>query len=324
MLENFRLKVFRAVAENMSFRKAGEKLYLSQPAVTLQIKALEDELSTSVFERSASGVKLTAAGKILLDYSERLSRLAEEAENKLANLKGQAAGELVLGASTTLAQYVLPPHLAAFARRFPAIQLQMFSQNTEHIAEGVAARHFGLGLIEGPPLRRDLKVEPWFEDELLLTVPVGHEWAEAGVIAAERLQQVPFILRERGSGSRHVVETGLQKAGVRLSSLRIAMELDSTEAMLSCIEAGLGVGIVSKWALDRRLRAHSLVTVRIEGQQITRTFSFVLAQGPVVQPAVETMMRFLQNAVPAVSKVLTKARIDGGPIPMISPIKKKR
>jgi DNA-binding transcriptional LysR family regulator len=121
-----------------------------------------------------------------------------------------------------------------------------------------------------------------------------------------------------------VVETGLQRAGVRLSSLRIAMELDSTEAMLSCIEAGLGVGIVSKWALDRRLRAHSLVTVRIEGQQITRTFSFVLAQGPVVQPAVETMMRFLQNAVPAVSKVLTKARIDGGPIPLISPIKKKR
>jgi DNA-binding transcriptional LysR family regulator len=314
MLENFRLKVFRAVAENLSFRKAGEKLYLSQPAVTLQIKALEDELGTTVFERSATGVKLSAAGKILLEYSERLSRLAEEAENKLANLKGDATGELVLGASTTLAQYVLPPHLAAFALRFPAIQLQMFSQNTENIAEGVAARRFGLGLIEGPPLRRDVKVEPWFEDELLLTVPVGHEWAEVGVIAPERLQQVPFIIRERGSGSRHVVEAGLQKAGVRLSSLRIVMELDSTEAMLSCIEAGLGVGIASKWALDRRLRSHSLATVRIEGQPITRIFSFVLGQGPVVQPAVETMMRFLQNAVPA-STVLSKARIDGGPIP---------
>jgi LysR family transcriptional regulator, transcriptional activator of the cysJI operon len=103
-------------------------------------------------------------------------------------------------------------------------------------------------------------------DELLLAVPAGHEWAEATVIPAEQLQQVPFIIRERGSGSRHVVEAGLLKAGVRLSSLRIAMELDSTEAILSCIEAGLGVGIVSKWALDRRLRAHSLATVAIEGQ----------------------------------------------------------
>jgi len=310
MLENFRLKVFRAVAENRNFRKAGEKLYLSQPAVTLQIKALEDELGTTVFERSASGVKLSAAGQILLDYSERLRQLAEEAENKLANLKGEAAGELVLGASTTLAQYVLPPHLAAFARRFPAIQLQMFSQNTEHIAEGVAARRFGLGLIEGPPLRRDLKLEPWFEDELLLAVPAGHEWAEVGVIAAERLQEVPFIIRERGSGSRHVVEAGLQKAGVRLSSLRIAMELDSTEAILSCIEAGLGVGIVSEWAIDRRVRHHSLVTVRIEGHRISRTFTFVLAQGPIVQPPVETMMHFLQNAVAATSRISTESRID--------------
>jgi DNA-binding transcriptional LysR family regulator len=303
MLENFRLKVFRAVAEHMSFRKAGEKLYLSQPAVTLQIKALEGELGTTVFERSANGVKLTTAGQILLNYAERLCRLAEEAENSLANLKGEATGELVVGASTTLAQYVLPPHLAAFARRYPALQLQVFSKNTEHIVEAVAAKHFGLGLIEGPPFRRDVKVEPWFDDELLLAVPASHEWAEAGVIAAEKLQQAPFIIRELGSGSRHVIEAGLQKAGLRLSSMRIAMELDSTEAILSCIEAGLGVGIVSKWALDRRLRARTLAAVRIEGQRITRSFSFVLTQAPFVEPAAETMMQFLQDAVPAPSRI---------------------
>ena len=160
-----------------------------------------------------------------------------------------------------------------------------------------------MGLIEGPSLRRDVKVEPWFEDELLLTVPAGHEWAEAGVIAAEKLQQTPFITREVGSGSRHVVEEGLQKAGIRLSSLRIVMELDSTEAILSCIEAGLGVAIVSRWALERRLRAGTLAAVRIERQPITRTFSFVLAQGPFVQPAAETMIVFLQNAVPALGKL---------------------
>ena len=299
MLENFRLKVFRAVAEHLSFRKAGEKLYLSQPAVTMQIKALEEGLGVTVFERSASGVKLSAAGEILLDYAERLSQLAEEAENKLAGLKGEVSGELILGASTTLAQYVLPPHLAAFARRFPAIQLQVFSDNTEHIAEGVASRRFGLGLIEGPPLRRDLKVEHWFGDELLLAVPSGHEWAEAGVIAADQLLRVPFVMRERGSGSRHVVEEGLRKAGVPLSSLRIVMELDSTEAILSCIEAGLGVGMVSKWAIEHRRHARSLVAVRIHDGSFHRDFSFISVTAPALQPAAESMRHFLRAAVPS-------------------------
>ena len=134
MLENFRLKVFRAVAQSLSFRKAGEALYLTQPAVTLQIKTLEEELGARLFERSSSGVRLTEAGALLLDYAEQLHTLALAAENQLAGLKGEATGELILGASTTIAQY-------------------------------------GLGLIEGPALRRDLKIERWFDDELLVIVP---------------------------------------------------------------------------------------------------------------------------------------------------------
>ena len=141
------------------------------------------------------------------------------------------------------------------------------------------------------------------DDELLLAVPASHEWADAGVIAAEKLTGASFIIRELGSGSRHVVEAGLQQAGVRLNSLRIVMELDSTEAILSCIEAGLGVGIVSKWALDRRLQARTIAAVRIQGHPFARTFSFVLAHGPFVQPQAETLIRFLQAAVPALPKV---------------------
>lgn len=147
MLENFRLRVFRAVAEQLNFRKAGEQLYLTQPAVTLQIKTLEEELGNKPFERSASGVTLTTAGNTLLLYADKLGTLAEEAENQLASLKGGSAGELALGASTTIAQYVLPPRLAAFARRHPAIRLRVASENTEHIADGVATGRFGLGLI---------------------------------------------------------------------------------------------------------------------------------------------------------------------------------
>jgi DNA-binding transcriptional LysR family regulator len=298
ILENFRLKVFRAVAEHLSFRKAGEALYLTQPAVTLQVKALEEELGTKLFERSASGVQLTEAGKVLLHYAERMHQLAGEAEGRLAALKGEAVGELVLGASTTIAQYVLPALLADFSRAYPAIRLQVFSENTEHVAEGVASGRFGLGLIEGPPKRRDLRVHPWFDDELLLVVPAGHEWAGLGMIAPEELVGAPIVARERGSGSRQVVEDALQKAGLRLGSVRIVMELDSTEAILSCIEAGLGVGFASEWALVRRANAHLIATLRLSSGKISRAFALVSAQGPELQPSATTMQRFLEERMP--------------------------
>ncbi len=298
VLENFRLKVFRAVAEHLSFRKAGEALYLTQPAVTLQIKALEEELGTKLFERSASGVHMTEAGKVLLRYAEQIRQLADEAESRMAGLKGETAGDLVLGSSTTIAQYVLPALLADFSRLYPAIRLQVFSQNTEQIAEGVAAGRFGLGLIEGPPKRRDLKTEPWFDDELLLVVPAGHEWASLGMIGAEALARAPLVMRERGSGSRHVVESGLQKAGLRLASMRIVMELDSTEAILSCIEAGLGVGFVSEWALVRRSDKDRLAALRLSGGEMCRTFALVTPQGPELQSSAATLQRFLQDRVP--------------------------
>lgn len=297
-LENFRLRVFRAVAQHLSFRKAGEMLYLTQPAVTLQIKALEEELGTKLFERSASGVRMTEAGQVLRGYANRLHQLAEEAEGRLAALKGEATGDLVLGASTTIAQYVLPVQLAEFARTYPAIRLQVFSENTEHVADGVATGRFGLGLIEGPPMRRDIHIESWFQDELLLVVPAGHEWAGLGSIAPEALLGMPLVMRERGSGSRHVVEQGLQKAGLRLGSLRIVMELDSTEAILSCIEAGLGVGFVSEWALAGRMDPRRLAALRLTGATICRAFSLVSPQGPELPLAAATLWRFLRDRVP--------------------------
>jgi len=189
---------------------------------------LEEELGTKLFERHASGVRLTHAGNLLLPYAEELQRTAGEAENTLAGLKGGASGQLALGASTTVAQYVLPSVLAEFLSSFPGIQLQVSNANTEHIAEGVAIGRFGLGLIEGPPFRRDLKIESWFDDELLRVVPSGHEWAGLGTFEPSKLYDVALVMRERGSGTRHIVEQGMQQAGLRLGALRIVMELDST------------------------------------------------------------------------------------------------
>jgi DNA-binding transcriptional LysR family regulator len=305
VLENFRLKVFRAVAAHLSFRKAGEALYMTQPAVTLQIKTLEAELGLRLFERKSTGVFLTDAGKLLLTYAESLHQLAEDAENQLARLSGGVAGELVLGASTTIAQYVLPAALAEFSRSYPEIQLQVFSENTEQISEGVAGGRFGLGLIEGPPLRTDLKVERWFDDELLIIIPASHEWAGQPEVRPEKLYGMPLVMRERGSGSRHVVERGLQKAGIRLGGLRIVMELDSTEAIISCVEEGLGVGFVSEWALARRNETRTLATVRLRGATMTRSFSFITARIPELAAPAAAMLSFLQNRapIPPVSEV---------------------
>lgn len=294
MLENFRLRVFRAVADHFSFRKAGEQLYLTQPAITLQIKTLEDEVGSKLFERRATGVTLTEAGKSLLHYAVQLARLAEEAENALASLKGETSGELFLGASTTIAQYVLPPRLAAFARLFPSVHLHVASENTERIVEGVASGRFGLGLIEGPSLSREVKVETWFEDELVVVVPKGHEWASLGSIPAAHLMGVPLLMRERGSGSRHVIEEGLQRAGLRLGQLTIAMELDSSEAILSCIEAGLGVGFASVWAFDRRGLDQTLAKIHLDKHLLTRNFSFAMAT-PNLSPPAAAMKRFLEQ-----------------------------
>ncbi|MDR3724294.1 MAG: LysR substrate-binding domain-containing protein [Terracidiphilus sp.] len=299
-LENFRLVVFRSVALHLSFRKASEELYLTQPAVSAQIKALEEELGVQLFDRSRGSVSLTEAGVVLLEYAHRFHALGIEAESKLGELKGEFSGELVLGASTTIAQYALPRRLGEFRRMNPRVEIQMTSGNTEEIVAALLEHRIALGLVEGPPRSRDVRVEPYLADELLLIVPHGHEWAERGSIGCEDLKAMPLLMRERGSGTRHVVELALERRGVRMSDLRIAMELDSTEAIKSAVEAGLGAGFVSRWALAQDCRnGKAFQIVAIEGVQIPRPFLLASVLGQEVQGVAAEFRRFLLADQPA-------------------------
>jgi LysR family transcriptional regulator, transcriptional activator of the cysJI operon len=283
--ENFRLKVFRAVAEEMSFRKAAEVLHLSQPAVSQQIRALEEEAGVRLFDRAGgdghgSQIAITDAGRVLLGYAKSAALTMEEARRALAALNHDVTGELKLGASTTVAQYVLPRILGAFLRQYPQVQLSLISGNTEQIAEAVAEERVALGIIEGPAMRRDLKAERMAQDEMVLLVNPQHEWASRkGAVAIGDLAKMPFLLRERGSGSRRVVERELKKAGLPLKSLRVVMELDSTEAIISGVEAELGVGFVSRWAIGKVLRLGTVRVVAVAGLEIRRDFSFVRLAG---------------------------------------------
>jgi LysR family transcriptional regulator, transcriptional activator of the cysJI operon len=288
-LENFRLTVFRKVAEQLSFRKAAEELYLTQPAVSQQIKALEEELGVVLLDRSGSQVKLTPAGTALLQYAEESGRLLREARHAIANLSGTQSGVLSLGASTTIAQYVLPRLLSEFCGSHPRVHPTLMSGNTEQIVTAVEEEKIALGFIEGPPRSRDLALAPFLEDELVLLAPAAHEWAERKEIAAEDLTTVPLLMRERGSGTRHIVELALERHRIRRSSLKVAMELDSTEAIKSAVDAGFGVGFVSRWAIaqDARL-GPAFRIVGIRGVRFRRHFSVVSVKGPeLTGPAAE-------------------------------------
>jgi DNA-binding transcriptional LysR family regulator len=279
-MENFRLKVFRSVCEQLSFRRAAEELHLSQPAITQQVKALEDELGTRLFDRTGGRVVLTPAGRILKKRAAELAELAAHTQGEIAALSGEHSGLLSAGASTSIAQYVLPRMLGDFKRQHPKVKLQIRSGNTEQVVEWLVEGRISIGLIEGPALRKDLRVEPFMEDELVLLFPAGHPWSKRKELAVEDLKGASFLLRERGSGTRRVLEQALERAGLKMREIDVAMELDSSEAIISSVEMGLGIGFVTRAAVLPRLPLGKIATASIKGMRIPRNFSFVYPAGP--------------------------------------------
>jgi DNA-binding transcriptional LysR family regulator len=288
-LENFRLKVFRTAARHLNFRQAAEQLFLTQPAVTLQIKALEDDLGVRLFDRAASRVSLTARGALLLRYAEKIAALVSEAEQKIGTEDGNLSGDLSLGVSTTIAQYVLPRLIGAFRDEHPRLDLLLHSGNTEEIVDLLLNGGVSIGLIEGPARKRGIHVEPFMQDELVLITPSD---SESDHFSREELLASNLLMREQGSGSRRVVETALAKAGFRLKSFKSVMNLDSTEAIKSAVEAGLGVGFVSRWAISKELQLGSLRLAGVGGLTIARHFSLVSCTGPEPQGAVSAFRTF--------------------------------
>jgi len=308
-LENFRLKVFRTVAQHLSFRKAAEELFLSQPAVTLQIKALEDDLGVRLFEPSSNGVSLTAQGSLLLRHASKAAAIVAKAEQELASTEGQMSGELTIGASTTIAQYVLPRLIGAFLAEHPRVQLLLHSGNTEEIVRLLLDGKVSVGLIEGPARHREVRTEPFMEDEMVLIAPVSFEFDR---VTRGQLQRMKLLLREQGSGSRRVVESALEKAGLKLKSFKSVMNLDSTEAIKSAVEVGLGVGLVSRWAITKELELKSIKVAEIAGVRVTRHFSLISRVGPESSGARGSFREFALARARILSKAPKELRPSRG------------
>ncbi len=246
----------------------------------MHIKALENELSVRLLDRTGNKVALTPAGRILHRHAMAIAEIVAKAEKEIAEAAGENAGELHLGASTSIAQYVLPKLLGSFHQKFPRIRISVVSGNTEEIVDHLAAAKIDIGLIEGPALRRDVKTEPFLADELVLIVPAKHPWTNGNEITVEDLKNAPWLLREIGSGTRRVLEMALEKVGMKKPFSNVIMQLDSTEAIISSVEAGLGIGFVSRWAVDRRLPLGRIKKARVTGLHIPRNFCLVYPSGP--------------------------------------------
>ena len=296
-MENFRIKVFRAVAQHLNFSRAADELLLTQPAVTQQIKALEDEYGLPLFDRHGGRIALTSAGKALLPYADKLKAISDEAYEAVTSTAGSYAGNLALGASQTIGQYLLPNLVAAFLRENPRIAITAVSGNTDEMLQALAAHRIQLAMIEGPGLRKDLHIEPFMEDHMVLVVPASHEWADHEV-SIEALREAPLLMREFGSGSRRVVEGALAKAGIRKKDLKTAMELDSTEGLLSVVEAGLGVTFVSRWAVRNQLALGTLRLARVKGLGLSRMFSLAYPAGPEPVGNAGAFRRFILTRSP--------------------------
>lgn len=295
--------MFRAVAEHLNFRQAAEHLFLTQPAVTLQIKALENDLGVRLFNRAAGRISLTGQGSVLLGYANKVATLISELERELSTDDGKVSGDLSLGVSTTIAQYVLPRLLGAFLDEHPRVQFSLHSGNTSEIVRLLLDGKVLIGLIEGPARDRGVRTEPFMEDELVLITPRDFEFER---LSQGQLLACSLLMREQGSGSRRVVETALEKAGFKLKSFKKVIELDSTEAIKSAVEAGLGLGFASRWAISKELELGVLKLAQVSGVRATRHFTLISPAGPEPQGPAGALRTFALERARLLSNMARK------------------
>jgi DNA-binding transcriptional LysR family regulator len=295
-----RLEVFYAVARHLSFTKAAEQLFMTQPAVTFQIKQLEEQFNARLFERSHGKIALTPAGQMVMSYAERILGLSEEMETRVADLTGAMGGPLLLGASLTIAEYILPRILGEFKAQHPQVHAHMTVGNSELIETRVADHTLDLGLIETPAHLPGLRTEVCCEDELVVICAPDHKFAKARNVKPQQMLDEPYISRETGSGTREFADQYLRRCNVMPEDLNIVMELGSLEAIKGVVETGLGVSIVSLATAAKERKLGTLAVVPLEPRLI-RTMSFVHPKEKFRSRLLITFVEFAMSRMKALS-----------------------
>lgn len=291
-MSDFRLKVFYSVAKHLSFTQASKELYISQPAITKHIRELESLYGVRLFDRLGNKISLTDAGKLMLEHCEQILAAYRRLEYDMNLLKNEWTGDLRLGASTTISQYVLPPILARFTEKYPKVNVTLMDTNSRNIEQALQNHDIDLGLVEGVFRLPSLKYEPFLHDELVPVVGIQSKLAQKDEIGLDELQQLPLVLRERGSGTLDAIEMAFDEVGLKLSSMNVRLYLGGTESIKSFLRCSDSLGIVSLQAVAPELRRGDFKIIDIKGMQIKRHFCFVHLQGQE-EPSSINFMRFV-------------------------------
>jgi len=278
-MDDFRLRVFITAAKTLNFTKCAEQLFISQPAVSKHIGELESRYKVQLFERSGSRLALTEAGRVMLEHAERIADGYRRLQYEMDLFTDRLGGELKVGASTTIAQYVLPQVLARFTARFPEVKVSLVSGNSEQVEAALARHDTDLGLVESSARHPGFHYEPFIPDELVLIASTKGWYGRCDQVTLAELQTVPLVLRESGSGTLEVISKYLAAADVRLASLRVVMQLGSTESIKSFVRNSDAMAIVSVASIVDELRSGELRIIDIEGCTIRREFSFCWPEG---------------------------------------------
>jgi len=289
-----RLQVFFTVARLLSFTKAADSLHMTQPAVTFQVRQLEEHFNTRLFDRTHNRVSLTEAGHRVYGYAEKIFELYGELEGSIKEMTGDISGVMTLGASTTVAEYMLPALLGKFRTQYPDITLSLKVSNTEGVVAMVENNVIDLAVVEAPVNNQHLIVEVCVMDQLVVVVPPDHALSKKEAVSAEDLTNFPFICREEGSGTREVIAEYLSQNYKGEKELDICLELGSPESIKGAVEASMGISVLSMTSIAKELALGTLRGISLD-PPLERPFSFVRQRQKFRQRATEELLVFART-----------------------------
>jgi DNA-binding transcriptional LysR family regulator len=289
-----RLQVFHAVAKHLSFTRAADALFMTQPAVTFQIKQLEEQYGTRLFERRHGGISLTPAGDLVLSFAEKILALSDEMETRLAEMTGEMRGPLLVGASTTIAEFMLPRVLGEFNAAYPQVRARLIVANSESIEGRVAEHTLDVGLIEVPAKLAGLTSQICCEDELQVICAPDYPLADMKSVTPKVLAEYEFISREPGSGTREITDAYFSKHKVPPETLKTQMELGSPEALKGVVSTGLGFAIVSKAVVDKETQLGELLAIPLN-PPLKRSLHLIFQQDRFQSRLTSTFIEFTRR-----------------------------
>jgi DNA-binding transcriptional LysR family regulator len=288
-----RLEIFAKIVDLKSFSKAAEAVYLTQPTVSGHIQSLEEEVGQKLLDRLGREVVPTKAGKLLYEYAKRMISLRDEARQALDQLTGRMKGEIVVGGSTIPGEYLLPGIIGRFRGKYPEVTVTLKIGDTAEILNKVIEGECEVGVVGSRIDDNRLEYKEFVKDELVLIASSGHKLPKEGCVTAKELASIPFVMRERGSGSRMTIEKRLSEMGVDPSGINVVAEMGSTEAVKQAVKAGLGVSIISSMAVREELRCKTLMVIPFKGKRFLRSFYIVSHRGRSISPVSLAFLEFL-------------------------------